>query len=81
MAFTNTSVHVVKASPKSGCHQCLCPCCEPQLLHTSLEYSPRPASRSGPGFYQIAAFSMGPGACEILCTPFKSEVFIMPISV
>lgn len=29
---------------------------------------------SGPGSYQIIAFGLGPGAHEILCVPFKSEV-------
>lgn len=33
---------------------------------------------SGPGSYQIIAFGLGPGAHEILCVPFKSEVFVSP---
>lgn len=37
---------------------------------------PEPAGRSGPVFYQITAFALGPGMCEILCTPFKGEVSI-----
>ena len=44
----------------------------------SLEDHPRPAGRQGPGFYQITAFALGPGACEILCIPFRSEVSIVP---
>ena len=39
---------------------------------------PRPAGRSGPDTYQIAAFALGPGAREILHAPFMSEVSISP---
>ena len=37
---------------------------------------PKPAGRSGPVFYQITAFTLGPSMCEILCTPFKGEISI-----
>ena len=37
---------------------------------------PRPAGKSGPVFYQITAFTLGPRVYEILCMPFKSEVSI-----
>ena len=47
----------------------------------SLGYPPRPASRSGSGTYEIAAFAFSPGAREILCALFKSEVSISPNSV
>ena len=30
---------------------------------------------SGPGSYQNPAFALGSSACEILCAPFKSEVY------
>ena len=58
--------------------QCLCPRGEPQprLTPTSPGDSPRPAGRSGPGAYQITAFALGLGACEILCASFKCEVSI-----
>ena len=29
-----------------------------------------------PGSFQITASALGPGACEILCAPFKSGVSI-----
>ena len=45
------------------------------IYHYSPGGSARPAGRSGPGFYQIAAFALGPGAHEILCVLFKSLCF------
>ena len=45
---------------------------------TSPRDSPRPAGRSGPGSYQITAFTFGPGTHETLCEPFKSEASISP---
>ena len=35
---------------------------------------PRPAGRSSSASYQITAFTLSPSACEILCTPFTSEM-------
>ena len=78
MALANTNAHVVEGTPKNGCRQCLCPQGELQLLPASLEDSPRSAGRSNPGFYQMTAFALGPGACEILCVPFKNEVSLSP---
>ena len=57
------------------------PRCELQLPPTSLGDSPRSADRSGPGFYQITAFTLGPRTCEILCAPFHGEVSISPSPV
>ena len=37
--------------------------------------SPRLIGRSGPGIYQITAFALGPSACEILCAPFKRNLY------
>ena len=48
------------------------------IHHQSPGVPPRPADRSVPGSYQIAAFTLGPGAHEILCAPFKSEASISP---
>ena len=42
----HTSVHVVGAAPRNGCHQCLCPQGEPQPLLASLRDSPRHAESS-----------------------------------
>ena len=36
---------------------------------------------SSQGFYPITAFALGPSAHEILCVPFKSEVFNSPSPV
>ena len=54
---------------------------EPQLPLTSLGDSPRPAGRCGPDSYQITAFVLGPGTCEILNVPFKGEASIPPCPV
>ena len=38
--------------------------------------SPRSADGSDLGSFQITAFALDPGACEILCAPFKNGVSI-----
>ena len=63
------------------CHQRLCPQSESQPPLTSLGDPPRQASRSGPSFYEISIFALGPRICEILSAPFKSEVSISPSPV
>ena len=73
-----TSVHVVEA-PQNGYHQGLCPqgyLQAPPPHSASPGDCLRPAGGSGPGAYQNSAFALGPGAFEILCSPFKSEVSI-----
>lgn len=48
----------------------------PQCIHHHSPGGPaRPAGRSGPGFYQIAALALDPGAHEIFCVLFKSLCF------
>ena len=75
----STIVHAVEGAPKNGCCQCLCPQGEPQLPPASLQgNSPTPVGRSGPGSYQITAFSLGSRTCQILCAPFKSQVSVSP---
>lgn len=54
------------------CHKCLCP----QFPPASLGGSPKLAGGSDPCSFQIIASVLGPRGCEILCTPFKSRVFI-----
>ena len=81
MAPTNTSVHSEEGSTRNGCCQCLCPQGELQPPPASPGDSLRPAGRSGLGSYQITAFALVPGACEVLCAPFKREVFIFPSPV
>ena len=44
--------------------------------HASPGDSPRPAGRSDSGSYQVTTSVSGPGACEILYEPFKSEFFL-----
>ena len=56
------------------CHQCPCPHSEPQLPSASPGDPQRPAGRSGPGFYEVTAFSLGPGIRETLCAPTRSGV-------
>ena len=41
----------------------------------------RPACMSGPGSYEMTAFTLDPGVDEILCGSFRSEVFISPSPV
>ena len=75
MALASTSVLVVGWAPQNGCCQHLCPQSEPQLPPASPGGSPRLASGSDSGSFQITASALGPGACEILCAPFKSGVY------
>ena len=75
MALTSTRV-LIERAPQNGCHPCLCTQGELQLLPASLGHSPRSAGGSDPGFFQITASALGPRACDILCTPFRSGVSI-----
>ena len=65
------------------CHQCLCPCNEPQLPTASTGDPPLLAqsSRPGPVSYEVSAFSLGPGAHETLCACSKSRVSVSPSPV
>ena len=74
MALASTSVPMVEGTLKNGCCQCLCPQGELYLLPVSPGDFPSSAGRSDPGSFQITASAWGPGACEILCAPFKSSV-------
>ena len=79
MALASTSFHVVDPAPQNGFHQCLYPQGELQLPPASLGASPRSASGSDPGSFQITASALGLGACEILCAPFKNGIsFLQP---
>ena len=49
---------------------------ESQLPPATLEGSPRLVSWSDPGSFQMTAFVLGLGVCEILHVPFKNEVFV-----
>ena len=60
----------------NGCHQGLCPWGKPLLPSASPGGSPRSACCSDPGFFQMTASALVPEACEILCVPFGSGVFI-----
>ena len=74
MVFS-TNVLMVEAL-KNGFCQCLYPQGESQLPPASLGSSPRSASGSDPGSFQITVSALGLGVCEILCAPFKSGVCI-----
>ena len=76
MALVSHGALVVEWAPYKGCHQCLCPHSELQLPPASPRDLSRSAGRSDPGSFQIAASALGPGACEILCTPFTSGLSI-----
>ena len=55
--------------------QCLCPRASCGCLPSPGD-SLGSAGRSDPGSFQITASALGPGACEILCTPFTSGLSI-----
>ena len=76
MELASTSVHTVEWAPKNACCQCLCPQGELQLPPASLGDSPTSSGGSEPGSFQMTASALGPGACEILCEPFKNGVSI-----
>lgn len=65
--YVSTSVHVLRVSNS-------------QTL--PLQETPKSADMFGPEFYQITAFTLGPGACEVfVCMPLKSKVSISPSPV
>ena len=76
MVLASTSVLVVKQAPKNDGWKHQCSQDELHLLPASLEDALRSASASDPGSFQLTASALGPGACEILCVPFKSGVYI-----
>ena len=78
MVLASTTVHIVEGASKNGCCLCLCPQGALQLPPVSPGDSPRSACRSDPSSCQITAFALGPGVCDILCVPFKSEVSVSP---
>ena len=65
---------MVEQAPQKGCHQCLYSQGESQLPPASLGGSPRSASGSDPGCFQITASVLGLRAYEVLYVPFKSGV-------
>ena len=63
------------STPQKCCCQCLCPCSEPQPPPTFTGDPLIPAGRSGPGSYEVTAFSLVPGVHETLCTPGVEFLF------
>ena len=62
--YVSTSVHVLRVSNS-------------QTL--PLQETPKSADMFGPESYQITAFTLGPGACEVfVCMPLKSKISISP---
>ena len=59
--------------------QCLCPCSEAQLPPASAGDPQILAGRSGPGSYEVTAFSPGSGMHEILCVPSRVELLFPPV--
>ena len=59
MVLASTSVLVVKQAPHNDCCQCLCPQGGSQLPPVSPGGSPRSASGSDPGSFQIPASVLG----------------------
>ena len=68
-------------TPQYFHHQCLCPHGEPQLPPASPGDTSWPAGRSGPGSWEVTAFALGSGACEILCALFKCGLSVSPSPV
>ena len=76
MAPAGTSVHVVEQAPHNGCCQGLCPQGEPQLPLASLRGLPRSAGGSDPGWFQITASALGPGAVRFgVCSVRVGSLF------
>ena len=59
--------------PQYGCHPESVSPGWSTITTSPLQETPKLASRTGPGSYQIAAFSLGPHASEILCVQFETE--------
>ena len=68
-------------TPQYLYHQCSCPHSEPQPPSASLGGPPRPSGRSGPGSYEVTAFSLGPSVHETLCVSSKRGVSLSPSPV
>ena len=66
------------STPCYFCHQCPCPHSEPQPPPATSGDTPKAASRSGSGFYEVTTFSLGPSAHETLCVPSKFGHSISP---
>ena len=82
MTSSCTSIHLLEEPPSVEAirfHQCLCLQGEQQALPASTGGAPRQAGGSGPGLYQISAFTLGLEVWEILCVPFKSDGSISPV--
>lgn len=73
LALVSTRVQEQQAPQKVT--QCLCPRAKAGCLSSPGD-SLGSAGRSDPGSFQITASALGPGACEILCTPFTSGLSI-----
>ena len=70
------------STPQYLHHQCPCPHSEPQPPPcTSPGDPPRPAGRSGPGSYEVTAFSLGLDVHKTFCPPSKSGVSVSPSPV
>ena len=74
--LASTSVLLVERAPKNGCCQFLCPEEKFQLPLASSGGSPRSASESDPGHFQITVPALGLRACEIWDMSFKNKVSI-----
>ena len=76
MVFASSGLSTIEWDSKNGCCQHLCPQGEFPLPAASIGGSSRSASGSDPDTFQNPASAMGLRACEILCIPFKSRVFV-----
>ena len=72
MALANTSVLVVERAPPNGCHQYLYPRGWAPMTSCLSRRLSKISRWSDPGSFQTAVSALGPRACEILYTPFKS---------
>lgn len=71
---------MVTGAPQNGFHQHLCPQGELHLPPISLEGSPRSASGSETGPFQITAYALVLGACVIFHASFyESSLFPMAL--
>lgn len=70
MTLASAGVITEEGAPQNGLRQCLCPQEESQLLPPLCQQVGLTQT------LQTTASALGPGVCEVLCVPLKSEVSV-----
>ena len=71
--------HMPMSTPQNYCHQCLCPCIEPQQPPTSAGDPAIPAGRSGPGSYEVTGFFPWVVHTRPCVPPLRVEFLFPPV--